>query len=93
VPLPDKKARKAIFEVHTKRMPLDKDVDLDKLAKLTEGFSGADIENVCREAGMLAIRENLNGKKVDKVKMKHFLEALEKIRKKEKASNAEEMYR
>ncbi len=94
VPLPDKRARKAVFEVHTKRMPLDKDVKLDELAKLTDGFSGADIENICREAGMLAIRENLEGKKAEKVKMKHFLEALDKVRKRTSSTaGSEEMYR
>ncbi len=56
IPMPDDETRKAIFEVHTKRMPLEKGVKLDDLAKLAEGYTGAEIENVCREAGMNAIR-------------------------------------
>ncbi len=58
IPMPDDETRKAIFEVHTKRMPLDKGIKLDDLAKLSEGYTGAEIENVCREAGMNAIRLN-----------------------------------
>jgi len=57
VPMPDLQTRKKIFQVHTKKMPVDKSVDFDQLAKLTEGYSGADIENLCREAGMIAIRK------------------------------------
>ena len=75
-PVPDKAARKKIFEVHTKHMPLAKDVDLDKLAEMTEGYVGADIEALCREAAMIALRENIESKEV---KMKHFKEAMKKI--------------
>jgi transitional endoplasmic reticulum ATPase len=57
VPMPDLQTRKKIFQVHSKKMPVDKSVDFDQLAKLTEGYSGADIENLCREAGMIAIRK------------------------------------
>jgi transitional endoplasmic reticulum ATPase len=56
IPLPDEETRFAIFKVHTKHMPLDKDVDLKTLAKVTENYTGAEIENVVREAGMNAIR-------------------------------------
>ncbi len=58
IPMPNNTARLAIFKVHTKRMPLSKDVDLEELAKITENYTGAEIENVCREAGMQAIRTN-----------------------------------
>jgi len=75
-PVPDKAARKKIFEVHTKHMPLAKDVDLDKLAEMTEGYVGADIEALCREAAMIALRENIESKEV---KMKHFKEAMKKV--------------
>ncbi len=71
---PNTKAREAIFKVHTKSMPLAKDVDLKNLARDTEGYSGADIEAVCREAGLNAMREDMNAKSVNK---KHFAEALE----------------
>ncbi len=74
---PDKKSRLAIFKIHTRDMPLSDDVDLEELAELTEGYVGADIEAICREAVMLAIRENIN---TEKVEMRHFLEALKKIK-------------
>lgn len=60
---PDEEARLAIFNVHTKNMPLAKDVDLKKLAKNTDGYVGADIEAVCREAAMLTLRKTLMQKK------------------------------
>jgi transitional endoplasmic reticulum ATPase len=75
VPAPDEKARLEILKVHTRNMPL-KNVDLKDLAKKTEGFSGADIEALCREAAMNALRENLKAKEV---KDKHFEEALKKV--------------
>lgn len=59
VPLPDEKARAQIFKVHTKKMPLADDVNLQTYAQLTEGLSGADIESLCREAAMYALRENV----------------------------------
>ena len=76
VPAPDEKGRLEILKIHTRNMPLDKDVDLKELAKKTEGFSGADLEALCKEAGMNALREDINAKKVKK---KHFEEALKKI--------------
>jgi transitional endoplasmic reticulum ATPase len=77
VPPPDKAARLAIFQIHTREMPLDEDVDLDILASVTEGYTGADIEAVVREAAMLAARENINAQKVS---MRHFEKALLKIK-------------
>jgi SpoVK/Ycf46/Vps4 family AAA+-type ATPase/intein/homing endonuclease len=74
VPAPDEETRYEIFKVHTKNMPI-KDVNLKDLAKRTEGFSGADIESLCREAAMNALRENIKAKEV---KRKHFEEALKK---------------
>ncbi|MGC9308911.1 MAG: AAA family ATPase, partial [Thermoplasmatota archaeon] len=74
---PDAAARKDIFKIHTARMPLAKDVDLDKLADISEGYAGADIEAVCREAAMIAMRENIEARKV---KNKHFTKALETVR-------------
>ncbi len=75
VPAPDEKGRLEILKVHTRKMPL-KNVDLKELAKRTEGFSGADLEALCREAAMNALRENIKAKEVTK---KHFEEALKKI--------------
>jgi len=76
VPPPDYEARLEIFKVHTRNMPLAEDVDLQQLAKMTEDYSGSDIEAVCREAGMLALRENINAERVE---MRHFVEALKKV--------------
>ncbi len=66
VSLPDEKTREAIFGIHTKNMPIEK-VDLKKLAKLTEKFSGAMIEGVCQQVGLRGIR--MRKSKEDKVKL------------------------
>ena len=73
---PDKEARKEIFKIHTRNMPLADDVDLDELAELTDGYVGADIEGICREAGMIALREDINAKVV---KREHFIKAMKEI--------------
>ena len=65
------------LNINTKDMPLGADVDIPKLAKETNLFTGADLENLCRESGILALREDM---KATEVKMKHFEEALKKIR-------------
>jgi transitional endoplasmic reticulum ATPase len=78
---PDQAARLEIFKVHTKNMPLDKDVDLERLSKDTDGYVGADIEAVCREAVMLTLRDNLDA---DTVTMKYFKKALKKVKTEEK---------
>ena len=75
-PAPNEKGRLEIFKVHTKDMPL-KGVDLDVLAKETEGYVGADIEAVCREAAIFALRADINAKEVRK---EHFDESLKKVR-------------
>ncbi|HSB46375.1 MAG TPA: CDC48 family AAA ATPase [Candidatus Bilamarchaeum sp.] len=54
---PDEPARLDIFKIATSKMPLDKEVSLKELSKITEGYTGADIDNLVREAGMVAIRE------------------------------------
>ncbi|MFH1786591.1 MAG: CDC48 family AAA ATPase [archaeon] len=64
-PVPDKAGRLKIFEVHTKNMPLDKSVGLKKLADMTDGYVGADIEALCREAAMNALRIDKKANKVD----------------------------
>ena len=85
IPLPDLEGRLKVFQVHTKNRPLAKGVKLDELARQTEGYSGADIELLCRRATMTAIRNlvekgekevlphNLN------VTPQHFKDALEEI--------------
>jgi len=72
--LPDKKARRAILIIHSREVPLAKDVDLNHLAALTVGFSGADLENLVNEAALLAGRENR-----DKVDMEALLNARDKV--------------
>jgi cell division protease FtsH len=71
---PDVRGREGILKVHTKKIPLDKDVDLVVLAKGTPGFSGADISNLVNEAALLAARR---GKK--KVEMTDFEESKDKV--------------
>ncbi|WP_152041850.1 CDC48 family AAA ATPase [Salinigranum salinum] len=88
VPVPDEAARRAIFDVHTRNKPLADDVDLDSLARKTEGYVGADIEAVAREAAMTASREFIHsvsreevGESVGNVRitMDHFEQALEEV--------------
>jgi len=72
---PDKLGRHEILKIHTAMMPKGEDVSLEELAELTEGYVGSDLDSLCREAAMLALRED--GAKVD---MNHFREALKKVR-------------
>ena len=72
---PDKLGRYEILKIHTAQMPNSEDVNLDELAELTEGYVGSDLDSLCREAAMLALREDL-----DKVDMNHYREALKKVR-------------
>ncbi len=59
IPIPDRNGRQEILEIHSRGMPLARDVDLPHLAGITHGFVGADLEALCREAGMNALREVL----------------------------------
>jgi len=74
VGLPDFDARKQIFEIHIGHMNVDKKVSSAKLAEMTEGLSGAEIKNLCTEAGMLAIRDGR-----DKAVENDFVKAKEKV--------------
>ncbi len=75
--LPEGNTRLEIFRIHTKEMPIAKDVNLKELARRTDGYSGADIEAMCREAAMIALRENIAAKIVT---AKHFAQAFGAIR-------------
>jgi transitional endoplasmic reticulum ATPase len=75
---PDYEARLKILEVHSRNMPLSEDVSLKDISQNTVGYSGADLENVCREAGMQAIREKMEN--LEKIENKHFEFALSKIK-------------
>ena len=76
VPPPSQKARLRIIEIFTKNMPIASDVDIKQLAKELEGYSGADIESLCREAAMLSLREDMN---TEEVQLKHFKAAQQKV--------------
>ncbi len=77
VPPPDKKSRLQILKIHTRNMPLSEDVSLEYIATITEGYTGADLEALVREAGLRALREDL---KISKVSQKHFVEAMQAIK-------------
>ena len=90
IPPPDSEARKQIFEIHTKKMREAKavsKVNFDELVAITEGFNGSQIEAVCREAGMIAIRHNQK-----KITESEFLEAVRKIKNEEANGIADIMY-
>ncbi|MDW8034063.1 MAG: CDC48 family AAA ATPase [Nitrososphaerota archaeon] len=88
--VPDKQGRLEILQIHTRSMPLDKDVDLKKLAEMTHGYTGADLAALCREAAMKALRRYLPEIKLDEkippsvlekmvVKWEDFLNAFKEI--------------
>ncbi len=74
---PVRQGRIKIFKIHTKGIPLADDVNIETLADMTEGYVGADVESVCREAVMLALRSDFE---TNTVTMAHFEEALKKVR-------------
>ncbi|MEM3912377.1 MAG: CDC48 family AAA ATPase [Desulfurococcaceae archaeon] len=77
VPPPDLEARIEILRIHTKYLPLAPDVDLYEIARSTENYSGADLEALVREAFLMALRENISVKFIEK---KHFIKAMEVIK-------------
>lgn len=74
VPLPDRCAREMIFKIHIRKMPITEDVDIELLAKKSEGASGADIKAITTEAGMLSLREG-----AETVGQEQFLQAIYKV--------------
>ena len=85
VPLPNDEGRKEILKIHTKNMSFEEEADVDLLASLTDGLSGADLKAVCTEAGMFAIREER-----DKISVDDFMDAIEKVMSK---NNEEDLYK
>ncbi len=77
VPPPDEKSRLEVLKMYTKNMPLVKEIDLKELSSRLEGYTGADIEALCREAGITALREDI---KTKTVLQKHFETALERVK-------------
>jgi len=73
---PDQKGRLEILKIFTKEMPLASSISLEHLNSMIEGFSGADIETWCREAAMIALRENIRARKVS---LEHFKEARDMV--------------
>jgi transitional endoplasmic reticulum ATPase len=83
VPPPDRNARVDILKVHTSKVPLAPDVDLNDLGAKTEGYTGADIAALVREAGLVALREGLRkGMRAEELKVNwaHFMEAMRKVK-------------
>ena len=76
-PVPDEQSRKMIFQIYLQNMPLAKGIDAAKLAAKTEGYVGADIEGVCREAAMSALRDDIKAKEIT---MADFDKALKLVR-------------
>ena len=77
VSVPDLAGRRRILEIHSSNMPLAPDVDLDELARRTDRFSGADLEDLSRRAGLFALRESIDA---EQVRMQHFQDALRETR-------------
>ncbi|XP_078097265.1 ATPase family gene 2 protein homolog B [Mustelus asterias] len=77
VPSPDEEARLSILRICTSKTPLD-DVSLEELVAATRGFTGADIQNLCKEAALLALQEN--GLDADAVEHSHFLKSLQNLK-------------
>ncbi|HEY0674324.1 MAG TPA: CDC48 family AAA ATPase [Longimicrobiales bacterium] len=86
VSVPDRDGRLHILKIHTSKMPLAQDVDLETLADRTSGYTGADLEDLTRRAGLQALRENIN---IPEIPMRLFESALSETR----ASVTEEMER
>ena len=88
IPMPDIASRKKIFQIHLSKMPVSENVTIEWLAGITENYTGADIEALCREAGMLALREHIKpGMSKEElildeitINIDHFKRALERIK-------------
>jgi transitional endoplasmic reticulum ATPase len=77
VPAPDHATRLQIIKIHTRNMPLAPDVDLDQITSQTGGYSGADVEAVCREAGLISLRRDIDTKSVT---IEDFRDAMERVK-------------
>ncbi|HXL51239.1 MAG TPA: AAA family ATPase, partial [Candidatus Limnocylindrales bacterium] len=77
VPAPDHTTRLNILKIHTRNMPLARDVDLEQIAHQAAGYSGADLEAVAREAGLISLRRDIDTKSVT---IEDFRDALERVR-------------
>ena len=101
LPLPDYDSRVAIFQAATRKCPLAKDVSIQEFAERTEGFSGADITEVCQRACKLAIRQHIDeansgmdeAQRCSIITRGHFDEAFEKARKSVTAADVKKFER
>ncbi|XP_071819199.1 katanin p60 ATPase-containing subunit A1-like [Apostichopus japonicus] len=93
IPLPEQEGREALLKINLKEVPFADDVDLSSIAEKLEGYSGADITNVCRDASMMAMRRRIQGLRPEEIRnipeselnlpttMADFIEALKKVSK------------
>ena len=86
-PLPDEKTRRTIFKIHTAKMSLNEDVDLEEMIMSKDDLSGADIKAMCSEAGLLALRERRM-----KVNMDDFRKSKDKCLYRKKGNSPEGLY-
>jgi len=90
VPKPDAKGRKHILEIHIKKKPLDKDVDLSKIVDITDGYSGAELAAICNRAAIAALRRHVSGQtksiKEIKITQQDLVDAAVKVKPKAKIS-------
>ena len=84
VPNPDEKGRQHIFEIHTKKKPLDSDVKISEIVKITDNFSGAEIASVANRAAIAALKRYVSGKsknvKEIKITQQDLIDAVDKVR-------------
>ncbi|MEM3372706.1 MAG: CDC48 family AAA ATPase [Candidatus Anstonellales archaeon] len=82
IPAPDEKARLEILKIHTRNVPLSNDANLEEIAKKAKGFSGADLENLVREAGMIALRKRLlksEEESIDKLTLEEYRKRISEL--------------
>jgi transitional endoplasmic reticulum ATPase len=77
VPIPDEEGRREILEIHTSGMPVADEVNLDHLAARTRGYTGADLENLARQAGLVGLRSDVD---IERITMDDFERALDQTR-------------
>ncbi len=74
---PSETGREDILKIHMRKIPVSEDVSISEIAHNTKDYVGADLEAICREAVMIALREDFN---MEQVKIEHFKAALKKVR-------------
>ncbi len=91
IPLPDLNGRVALLRINLREVTLDDDVDLEKIADRLDGYSGADVTTVCRDASMMGMRRKIEGLSIEQIqaipkeelnmpaKMEDFVDVLKKV--------------